>query len=157
MMARSLQLIALVLGVAACTPSREVTVEPPRLTDISDLIARPSIYDGQVVLIRGAAVVEFEGVFVCSSSAVIDHGRPDECLWLNAASVDGSVVDLRPFHLKNVELLGRINSQSKGQMGLFGASFEVLSGKVLGHHDKRGFRPPPPPGSSANNSFKPNR
>ena len=155
MIARFLRLVVLVLCVAACVPSHDVTPHSAPLTEIADLAARPSAYEGQVVLIRGAAIVEFEGVFICASPAVIDHGQPNQCLWLNSFEVAGKAIDLSPFHLKNVELVGRVNSGSRGHMGLFAASFEVLSGKVLGHHGIRGFRPPPPPRSSANNSFNP--
>ncbi|MGG6261556.1 hypothetical protein ACQ259_15780 [Stutzerimonas stutzeri] len=118
---------------------------------IAALLAGPAAHDGKLVTLNGAAVVEFEGAFLCPDSAVIEHGGPKQCLWLSAA--EG--VDLQPFHLKNVQLTGHFDSAYKGHMGLFGGRLIVRSGKVLGHHGVRGFRPPPPPSSSANNSSKP--
>ena len=145
MRARLPLLAALIAGSLGCASLRA-----PESVSIAALIAEPAAHEGNLVTLKGAAVVEFEGVFLCPDSAVIEHGRPRQCLWLSAT--EG--VDLHPFNLKNVQLTGRFDSAYKGHMGLFGGRLIVRSGKVLGHHGVRGFGPPPP-SSSANNSSKP--
>ena len=151
MAARSLQTILLCLCASACTSAATVKQDSPTYVDISSLVADPSAYEGDLLAIRGAAVIDFEAWYICSSAAVIESGHPRQCLWLHAGhEKPEDWIDLGRFHLKNVELVGRVNLRSKGHMGLFGSSFNVVSGKVLGRHGVGGFPPPRPCRPSAN-------
>ncbi|MCI4569047.1 hypothetical protein [Lysobacter sp. CFH 32150] len=132
--------------------------EPAALTEISTILASPSAYDGALVRIKGAAVVEFEASFICPSSEVISSwDRSKECLWLVPGESDGKAYDVRLLHQKTVEIVGRFNAKQFGHGGMYGGSIAAIWGKATGLHNAGQIPPPPPepPGSSANNSFKP--
>ena len=130
---------AVLVLLSGCQPA----LEKPVVASIPELLDAPAKHHKKLVRISGAAIVEFEGVFVCPDERSMDRGEPSECLWMNRA--DGS----------SVELVGRFDAYENGHMGLFGGKVSVVSAKVVGAHSRRGFAPPPPPSPSANNSSKP--
>ena len=133
--------------------------EPPEapLVEIGELLATPDRYDGQLVRVRGAAVVRFEANFICPKAELIDSDSGKGCLWLTPGAVGDKAYDIRAFHRKTVEIVGRFDPTRFGHMGAYGGTIAVTSGKVTGTHGKGDIPPPPPPppGSSANNSSKP--
>ena len=151
MKSATLALIVFGLGCAAAPP------ESP-LVEIPDILADPRSHHGQVVRIRGAAVVRFEGSFICPEPELIDSESAKGCVWLTPAEVRGTAYRLQPLHQRIVEVVGRFDATSFGHMGAFGGTIAVQSAKVIGSHGMGDIPPPPPPppGSSANNSSKPN-
>jgi hypothetical protein len=129
---------------------------PIELISIETLLANPTLYDGKLVKIQGAAVVRFEGNFVCPDAVMIDSGDSKKCLWLSSGSIGNKAFDLSPFHGKVVEFTGNFDSKNQGHMGSYGAAIWPIKGKVLGSHGRGNVPEPPPPpqASSSNYSIK---
>lgn len=142
--------VVLLLGACASRPASAPFVE------IEALLSNPTTYAGQIVRIRGAAVVRFEANFICATPELIDGDTEKKCLWLTPDKIGGKAFDLRPFHRKKVVLVGRFDPTRFGHMGAYGGTIAVKSGRTTGTHGEGDIPPPPlPPRSSANTSFKP--
>jgi hypothetical protein len=153
MKATILAAVAVILvGCESSVPS-----ESAMLSDIETILDRPSVYDGKLVRVQGAAIVRFEASFICPSPETLS--APDSsknCLSLAPGESDGIAYDIRQLDGKTVEITGWFDAKSFGHMGAYGGTISAISGKVTGSHNmSEAPPPPPPPGSSANNSFRP--
>ena len=144
--------VALFAGCQSSQPSESLA-----RSEIADVLASPSAYDGKFIRLRGAAVVRFEASFICPAPETLDSpGSSKNCLALVPGETGGSAYDTRQLDGKTVEIIGRFNSKAFGHMGAYGGTIAATWGKVIGSHTMRVAPPPPlPPGSSANNSSKP--
>jgi len=147
--------VFVILVLCGCAQS-EQSEAPIEFVSIETLLANPTVYDGKLVKIRGAAVVRFEGNFVCPDETIIDFNASKKCLWLTPGAIGNKAFDLSPLHSKVVELIGNFNSKDQGHMGAYGGTFAPVKGKILGSHGRGDIPgpPPPPPVSSSNYAIK---
>ena len=59
----NIMLSAAVVAIVLSGSSGSTQTSAPRLLTIATILARPSAYDGNLVRIKGAAVVRFEAVY----------------------------------------------------------------------------------------------
>ena len=152
---RAAILAVVVVLFAGCQPSQPS--ESLARSEIADVLASPSAYDGRLIRLRGAAIVRFEASFICPAPETINSpGSSKECLALVPGETGGSAYDIRKLDGKTVEIIGRFNSKALGHMGAYGGTVAATWGKVTGSHAMREAPPPLPlPDSSANSSSKP--
>ena len=116
----------------------------PELTSIEAILAHPAKYDGQLVHLKGAAIVQFEASFVCDTPEMISAGHPEKCLWLGGLVSDKRVMDVTQFNKKLVEVVGTFHEQFRGHLGAYGGTLSPVWSEVIGVHNGGALLPPPP-------------
>ena len=142
----NIMLSAAFAAIVLAGSSGSTQTSAPKLLTIATILAHPSAYDGNLVRIKGAAVVRFEAVYICDKSEMIDSGQSKKCLWLGATEIDRD--DINNLHRNLVDMVGRFRAGDHGHMREYGGTISPISAKILGVHG-RGDIPPPPSPSSA--------
>lgn len=99
--------------------------ECPRFeASIIQLLARPEIYDGKQVIIRGFVHLEFEGRGIYIHKQDYEHGLEHNALWVGGFRNGARVKNCQDNY---VTIFGIYRAEDYGHMGMWSGTIEDIS------------------------------